>query len=85
MRDIVRPCWWARVAAEDTMLYLVLPFVKSAKEGVIRLGQLVEKYGSSESNGITFADEDEIWYMETGAGYQLVKETLNTSMYSYRP
>ena len=54
---------------EDAMLYLVLPFVKSAKEGVLRLGQLVEKYGSSESNGITFADEDEIWYMETGAGH----------------
>lgn len=67
------------------MLYLVLPFVKSAKEGVLRLGQLVEKYGSSESNGITFADEDEIWYMETGAGHQWVACRVPDDCYVVAP
>lgn len=70
---------------EDAMLYLVLPFVKSAKEGVLRLGQLVEKYGSSESNGIAFADEDEIWYMETGAGHQWVARRVPDDCYVVAP
>ncbi len=37
---------------EDSMVYLVLPFIKSAREGVQRLGSLIEKYGTGESNGL---------------------------------
>ena len=33
-----------------------------------RLGKLIEKYGTGESNGIAFSDHDEVWYFETGAG-----------------
>ena len=55
---------------EDSMVYLVLPFVKTAREGVERLGKLIEKYGTGESNGIAFSDHDEVWYFETGAGHQ---------------
>ena len=51
---------------EDSMVYLVLPFIKSAREGVQRLGSLIEKYGTGESNGIAFSDKDEVWYFETG-------------------
>ena len=50
---------------EEDIVTLVLPYIKSAKEGVKRLGELLEKYGTYESNGIAFSDKDEIWYLET--------------------
>lgn len=70
---------------EDSMLYLVLPFIKTAREGVERLGRLVEEYGSSESNGIAFGDENEIWYMETGAGHQWVARRVPDDSYVVAP
>ena len=39
---------------EADFLTLVLPYIKSAKEGVIRLGELLEKYGTYEFNGMDF-------------------------------
>lgn len=44
---------------EEAMVTIVLPYVKTAQEGVKRLGEIVEKYGAAESNGILFADRDE--------------------------
>ena len=41
---------------EEDMLTLVLPYIKTAREGVLRLGELLETYGTYESNGIAFAD-----------------------------
>ena len=41
---------------EEDMLTLVLPYIKTAREGVLRLGQLLETYGTYESNGIAFSD-----------------------------
>ena len=38
---------------------LVLPYIRSAREGVQRLGQLLETYGTYEMNGIAFQDVDE--------------------------
>ena len=70
---------------EDSMLYLVLPFIKTAREGVERLGRLAEEYGSSESNGIAFGDENEIWYMETGAGHQWVARRVPDDSYVVAP
>ena len=48
---------------EEAMVTIVLPYVKTAQEGVKRLGEIVEKYGAAESNGILFADRDEAWYL----------------------
>lgn len=70
---------------EDSMLYLVLPFVKTAREGVARLGQLIEKYGTGESNGIAFSDHDEVWYFETGAGHQWVAQRIPEDSYAICP
>ena len=58
------------------MLYLVLPFIKSAREGVQRLGHLIEKYGTGETNGIAFSDHDEVWYLETAGGHQWVAQRI---------
>lgn len=47
---------------EEDFVTLVLPYVQSAREGVERLGQLLEQYGTYEANGIAFADQDEVWF-----------------------
>ena len=48
---------------EEDYLTIVLPYIKNAREGVLRLGELLEKYGTHEMNGIGFQDENEIWYI----------------------
>lgn len=70
---------------EDSMVYLVLPFVKSAREGVERLGKLIEKYGTGESNGIAFSDHNEVWYFETGAGHQWIAQRIPEDSYAICP
>ncbi len=54
---------------EEDIVVLVLPYIHSAREGVERLGALLERYGTYESNGIAFNDENEIWWMETIGGH----------------
>ena len=54
---------------EEDFLVLVLPYIRSAREGVLRLASLLEKYGTYESNGIAFNDEHEVWWMETIGGH----------------
>lgn len=54
---------------EEDLVVVTLPYIHSAKEGVMRLGELLEKYGTYESNGIGFQDRDEIWWMETIGGH----------------
>ena len=41
---------------EEDIVYLVLPYIHTAREGVLRLGKLLEKYGTYEMNGIAFQD-----------------------------
>ena len=54
---------------EEDIVVLVLPYIRTAREGVLRLAQLLETYGTYESNGIAFNDEDEVWWMETIGGH----------------
>ncbi|MGN1284697.1 MAG: C69 family dipeptidase [Candidatus Limosilactobacillus intestinavium] len=70
---------------EDSMVYLVLPFIKSAREGVQRLGSLIEKYGTGETNGIAFSDKDEVWYLETAGGHQWVAQRIPDDAYAIAP
>lgn len=67
---------------EDAMLTVVLPFVKTAREGVQRLGDLIAKYGSGESNGVLFADDDEAWYFENGSGHYWVAQRVPDDCYA---
>ena len=39
---------------EEDMVTLVLPYIRSAREGVLRLGAILEDYGTYESNGVAF-------------------------------
>lgn len=54
---------------EEDLITLVLPYIDSAKAGVLRLGALLEKYGTYEPNGIAFSDANEIWWLETIGGH----------------
>ena len=54
---------------EEDIVVLVLPYIRSAREGVLRLASLLEKYGTYESNGIAFSDENEVWWLETIGGH----------------
>lgn len=57
---------------EEDLLTLVLPYIRSAREGVLRLGALLEKYGTYEANGIAFNDADEVWWLETIGGHHWI-------------
>ncbi len=54
---------------EEDLVYITLPYIKTAREGVERLGALLEKYGTYETNGIAFNDENEVWWLETIGGH----------------
>ena len=57
---------------EEDMVTLVLPYATSARDGVLRLGALLERYGTYEMNGIAFSDVDEIWWLETVGGHHWI-------------
>lgn len=57
---------------EEDIVALVLPYIHSAREGVERLAALLEQYGTYESNGIAFNDENEVWWLETIGGHHWI-------------
>ena len=61
---------------EEDLVVLVLPYIHTAREGVTRLASLLEKYGTYESNGIAFNDENEIWWMETIGGHHWIAQRV---------
>lgn len=67
---------------EEAMVTVVLPYVKTARAGVERLGEIVQKHGSAEANGILFADRDEAWYMEIGSGHHYVAQRIPDDSYA---
>ena len=70
---------------EEDIVYIVLPYIRSAREGVKRLGSLLEKYGTYEMNGIAFQDRDEIWWLETIGGHHWVARRVPDNMYVVMP
>ena len=70
---------------EEDLVYLVLPFIHSAREGVERLGALLEQYGTYEMNGIAFSDEDEIWWLETIGGHHWIARRVPDDSYVVMP
>lgn len=67
---------------EEAMVSVVLPYVKTAREGVKRLGDIVEKHAAAEADGILFADRDEAWYMEIGSGHHWVAMRIPDDSYA---
>lgn len=67
---------------EEAMVTVVLPYVKTAREGVKYLGDIVEKHGAAEADGILFGDRDEAWYMEIGSGHHWVAMRIPDDSYA---
>ena len=70
---------------EEDIVYLVLPYIHSAREGVLRLGKLLEEYGTYEMNGIAFQDVDEIWWLETIGGHHWIARRVPDDSYVVMP
>ena len=70
---------------EEDLVMLVLPYIHSAREGVQRLGQLLEAYGTYEMNGIAFQDVDEIWWLETIGGHHWMARRVPDDVYVVMP
>lgn len=70
---------------EEDIVVLVLPYIHSAREGVMRLGSLLEEYGTYEMNGIAFSDQDEVWFLESVGGHHWIASRLPDDHYSVIP
>ena len=70
---------------EEDMVTLVLPYATSARDGVLRLGALLERCGTYEMNGVAFSDADEIWWLETVGGHHWIARRVPDDSYVTMP
>ncbi|GET19371.1 C69 family dipeptidase [Ligilactobacillus agilis] len=70
---------------EEDFVTLTLPYIHSAREGVLRVGELLAKYGTYEMNGMAFSDKDEIWYLETIGGHHWAARRIPDDAYVVAP
>ena len=70
---------------EEDMVTLVLPYARSARDGVRILGELLERYGTYEMNGIAFSDVNEIWWLETVGGHHWIAKRVPDDCYVTMP
>ena len=70
---------------EEDLVTLVLPYIRSAREGVLRTAQLLEQFDTYEMNGIAFSDVNEIWWMETFGGHHWIAKKVPDDRYVVMP
>lgn len=70
---------------EEDFVTLVLPYARTAREGVARLGALLEEFGTYEMNGTAFSDSNEIWWMETVGGHHWIAKRVPDEAYVTMP
>ena len=70
---------------EEDIVVLTLPYIHSAREGVLRLGSLLEQYGTYEMNAIAFQDDREIWWLETIGGHHWMARRVPDDAYKRLP
>lgn len=71
--------------AESSMASVILPSVKTAREGVALIAKIVTEKGAAEGNIVTLADKDGIWYMEILSGHQYVAIKFPDDKYAVFP
>lgn len=64
---------------------VVMPYAKTAREGVLMLGAVIEEHGSAEGNTVIFADADEAWVMEIVSGHQWAAQKVPDDCYAVIP
>lgn len=70
---------------EEDMVTITLPYIRSAREGVLLLGSYLERFGTYEMNGIAFSDADEIWWLETVGGHHWIARRVPDDCYVTMP
>ena len=70
---------------EEDFVTIVLPYIRTAREGVARLGALLERYGTYEMNGVAFSDVNEIWWLETVGGHHWIARRVPDDCYAAVP
>ena len=70
---------------EEDLITIILPYIKTAKEGVLRMGELLETYGTYEMNGVAFGDKDEVWYIETIGGHHWMARRVPDDCFVAQP
>ncbi|MGT2757604.1 C69 family dipeptidase [Streptococcus ovuberis] len=71
--------------AEAIMTSLILPRVKTAREGIEYVAKVIDEKGSAEGNIIMIADQNELWYMEILSGHQYVAIKFPEDKYAVFP
>ena len=71
--------------AESVLTSVVLPHVKTAKEGVELLAKIVREKGAAEGNIVTIADKTGVWYMEILSGHQYAAIKFPDDKYAVFP
>ena len=71
--------------AESALTSVVLPHVKTAKEGVELLSKIVREKGAAEGNIVTIADKTGVWYMEILSGHQYAAIKFPDDKYAVFP
>ncbi len=64
---------------------VVIPYVKTAKEAVEHLGNIIETIGSAEGNTVFIADNEEAWVMEIVSGHQWAAVKVPDDAYAVIP
>ncbi|MDR0299679.1 MAG: C69 family dipeptidase [Streptococcaceae bacterium] len=70
---------------EEDFVTVTLPYIKTAREGVERLGALLTAHGTYEPNGIAFSDQDEVWWLETIGGHHWAAVRIPDNAYVVAP
>ena len=71
--------------AESALTSVVLPHVKTAKEGVELLAKIVREKGAAEGNIVTIADKTGVWYMEILSVHQYAAIKFPDDKYAVFP
>lgn len=66
---------------EEAIPSILLPQMKSARQGVELLGKIIETTGSGEGFGVVFADKNEAWYLENAGGHQWLAVRIPNNAY----
>ena len=70
---------------EVSMTSILLGGAATAKEAVILLAEIIDKYGAGECNALMIADANETWYFEIVSGHQYAAVKMPDDMVSVQP
>ncbi|RKP53616.1 C69 family dipeptidase [Pararobbsia silviterrae] len=66
---------------EEVIPTVILPQVKTAREGVLLLGHLIEQLGAAEGVGVAIVDKNEAWYLENAGGHEWLAQRIPDDSY----